>query len=325
VRSAIEEGGTKLNMTAMTGGARLTYIFDNIFIPAMAQLNPLQGLNEEDIRIAMRNSKGAKTWLFIPEDTFEVLAKRQVQQLEPPSVQCVELVVAELQTLCGECELLDIRKYSNLPMEINNVVRGLLQGFAQPSLQMVRNLVAIESEFINLQHPDFVQVTKTVAASDESSQAGMQQAEADIRAAKSREQGFFKSFFAKEQAQGMNSGGRLQVEEKLGVAADQMTVREQRGLDLLKGMIEVYFSIIRRKICDQVPKAIMSMLVNRTKEQLYGVLVAKLYNQERLDYLLSETDEVVHRRRQLFEIHAMLAKAMEALDEVQGIGTKVVM
>ena len=30
----------------------------------------------------MRNAKGANTWLFIPEDTFEVLVKRQVVQLE---------------------------------------------------------------------------------------------------------------------------------------------------------------------------------------------------------------------------------------------------
>ena len=61
-------------------------------------------------------------------------------------------------------------------------------------------------------------------------------------------------------------------------------------------------------------------------QKLYGsVLVAKLYSAESIDRLLSETDEVVTRRRHLLEIEAMLTKAMTALDEVQGIGTKVVM
>jgi len=325
VKSAIDIGGAQLNLKSMTGGARISFIFDDIFVPAMAKLNPLEGLSEEDIRITMRNSKGAKTWLFIPEDTFEVLAKRQVKQLELPALQCVELVVAELQTLCAECEMGDIKRFVSLPHEINNVVRGLLQGFAQPTLQMVRNLVAIETESVNLQHPDFVQVTKTVAASDDTSEAGKNMAQAAERASKSKEQGFFKSFFNKNEKGEPLQGGRLKVDDRLTVGQQDITVREQRGLDLLKGMLEVYFSIIRRKVCDQVPKAIMLMLVNRLKEQLYGVLVAKLYSQDRLDQLLDETEEVVTRRRHLLEIEAMLSKAMQALDEVQGIGTKVVM
>ena len=169
-------------------------------------------------------------------------------------------------------------------------------------------------------------MTKTIAANDEDSQAGKQHAEQAEREKKSKEQGFFNKFFANKNERGRDfTRGQLKVDEHLSVGADEITVREQRGLDMLKGMIEIYFSIIRRKLCDQVPKAIMAMLVNRTKEQLYGVLVAKLYSAESIDRLLSETDEVVTRRRHLLEIEAMLSKAMAALDEVQGIGTKVVM
>jgi len=162
VRQSIDVGGVKLNMKTMTGGSRLSFIFDDIFIPSMGKLNPLEGLTQEDIRITMRNSKGAKTWLFIPEDTFEVLAKRQLKQLEMPILNCVELIVAELQSLCGECEMGEIKRFSNMPEEINAVVRGLLQSFAQPCLQMVRNLLNVELGMINPQHPDFVEVIKTI-------------------------------------------------------------------------------------------------------------------------------------------------------------------
>lgn len=148
---------------------------------------------------------------------------------------------------------------------------------------------------------------------------------ADDRAQRSKDQGFLKTFFANQQKSSGAPAGKMKVEEHLSVSSEGITVREQRGLDLLKGMLEVYFSIIRRKVCDQVPKAVMAMLVNRLKDQLYGVLVAKLYSSERIEHLLKETDEVVNQRRHMREVHSMLSKAMEALDEVQGIGTKVVM
>ena len=174
-------------------------------------------------------------------------------------------------------------------------------------------------------------MTKTISQNDEQSDAGQQKAAQNEREKKSKEQGFFKNFFANKNEHGRGQDqqfrvqGQLKVDEHLSVGADEITVREQRGLDLLQTMIEVYFSIIRRKMCDQVPKAIMAMLVNRLKEQLYGVLVARLYSVDRIDHLLSETEEVVTRRRHLKEIEAMLSKAMHALDEVQGIGTKIVM
>jgi len=218
----------------------------------------------------------------------------------------------------------DIKRYAQMPMEVMGVVRGFLQSFTQPTLTMVRNLVAIETEHINLGHPDFVEVTKNVSASDDDSEAGAKAREQEDRLKNSKEQGFFSNFFNNKDSQKRATGGPMRVDQHLTVGAEGISVREQRGLDLLKGMIEVYFSIVRRKLCDQVPKTIMAMLVNRLKDQLYGILVAKLYNASNIDTLLAETDEVVNRRRQLKEIHAMLTKAIEALDEVQGIGTKVV-
>lgn len=39
-----------------------------------------------------RNATGPKAALFVPESAFEILVKKQIQQLESPSLLCVEQV-----------------------------------------------------------------------------------------------------------------------------------------------------------------------------------------------------------------------------------------
>ena len=119
VKCAIDGSTKPLNSKMMVGGARISFIFDEVLVPDMAALDALSGLTDEDIRTAIRNTQGAKTAIQgFSEDALELLAKRQVSQLAAPAMRCVELVMAELQTLCGECEMKDIRKVSNLPMEV---------------------------------------------------------------------------------------------------------------------------------------------------------------------------------------------------------------
>lgn len=57
----------------------------------MARLNPLYSLSDEEIRMAMRNSQGTNTWMFIPQSSFERLAVRQIEQLLEPSIQACDV------------------------------------------------------------------------------------------------------------------------------------------------------------------------------------------------------------------------------------------
>ena len=45
-----------------------------------------------EIRTMMRNLAGLKSTLFVPQETFEMLIKRQINRLTGPSHECVELV-----------------------------------------------------------------------------------------------------------------------------------------------------------------------------------------------------------------------------------------
>lgn len=61
-------------------------------------------LTNEDIRTALRNATGPHIGLFIPESSFEQLAKAQITRLEDPSVRCLDLVYEELLKIVSSAE-----------------------------------------------------------------------------------------------------------------------------------------------------------------------------------------------------------------------------
>ena len=91
-------------LTELYGGARISFIFNEIFGKKLKELDPFEGLSDEDIRTAIRNATGPRPSLFVPEASFEILAKRQIGLLEPLGLQCVEMVYEELHRLTAMCE-----------------------------------------------------------------------------------------------------------------------------------------------------------------------------------------------------------------------------
>lgn len=85
------------------GGARIYYIFNNVFGQALDTIAPCSNLSNHDIRTAIRNSTGPRPSLFVPEIAFDLLIKPQIKLLEPPSLKCVELVYEELMKICHNC------------------------------------------------------------------------------------------------------------------------------------------------------------------------------------------------------------------------------
>lgn len=101
--SSIE--GTKVDISTkeLSGGARIYYIFNDVFGQALASINATHNLDNQDIRTAIRNSTGPRPSLFVPEVAFDLLVKPQIKLLEAPSLRCVELVYEELVKICHNC------------------------------------------------------------------------------------------------------------------------------------------------------------------------------------------------------------------------------
>lgn len=101
--SSIEGTNVDISTKELSGGARVYYIFNDIFGHALASIDSTQNLDNQDIRTAIRNSTGPRPSLFVPEIAFDLLVKPQIKLLEAPSLRCVELVYEELVKICHNC------------------------------------------------------------------------------------------------------------------------------------------------------------------------------------------------------------------------------
>jgi len=185
---------------------------------------------------------------------------------------------------------------------------------------MIRNLIKIEQSYINCKHPDFLKATHAYQAIQAPNKKGE---------VPQSQHGFFVQFFGPEARKDESVMGKVKDAASaagkavFGEAGSSWTAREKRGVEMIKVLLDVYFSIVRRKVCDHVVKAIMGLLVNPMKEQLHGHLVAQLYKEDKFDSLLEETLEVVERRKLLKEMLKKLEKANALLDDVHEVGKTI--
>ena len=82
----------------------------------------------------------------------------------------------------------------------------------------------------------------------------------------------------------------------------ELSEREQMECELIRRLIISYFSIVRETIQDQVPKAIMCLLVNHIKQEIQNRLVVKLYNENMFDELLQEDETIQAEREKCIEL-----------------------
>ena len=146
----------------LSGGARICYIFHHTFTEALRAIEPLEDLSRSDILHAISNAMGPRPALFVSEIAFELLVKKQIRLLLPPSLQCVELVYEELQRII-QYALSHIRDFQRFPVlrdRVNHVVMDLLRQRQPITNVMVENLISIELAYINTNHPDFVGGTR---------------------------------------------------------------------------------------------------------------------------------------------------------------------
>lgn len=156
------------DLDQLAGGARLNYIFHDWFAETLSKFDTLDGLSDQEIRIAIRNATGPKASLFVPEGAFEVLVRKQIRKLLQPSLQCVDQVYEELQRMVERCELPEMSRFAALRTRILDVVSQVLKRCLGPTTQMIHNLIAMELAYCNTSHPDFRAKAALLASGDPS-------------------------------------------------------------------------------------------------------------------------------------------------------------
>ncbi|KAI5329209.1 hypothetical protein L3X38_028606 [Prunus dulcis] len=86
----------EMSTKELSGGGRIHYILQPIFVKCLEEVDPCDDLTDDDIRMAIQNASGARNALFVLEVPFEFLVRRQNARLLDPSLQCLRFVYDEL-------------------------------------------------------------------------------------------------------------------------------------------------------------------------------------------------------------------------------------
>lgn len=95
-----------------------------------------------------------------------------------------------------------------------------------------------------------------------------------------------------------------------------LTDREAMETELIRALISSYFNIVRESIADQVPKAIMHLLVNHCKDVVQNRLVSELYKEGLFEELLYEDDGVKKEREKCEKLLSTYREAAKIIGEV---------
>ncbi|KAF8251448.1 dynamin-2 [Wilcoxina mikolae CBS 423.85] len=95
-----------------------------------------------------------------------------------------------------------------------------------------------------------------------------------------------------------------------------LTDREQLETELIRRLISSYFNIVRETIADQVPKAIMHLLVNHSKDAVQNRLVTELYREDFFNDLLYEDDNIKAEREKCERLLETYRQAARIVNDV---------
>jgi dynamin 1-like protein len=156
-RTVLEGNNNELSSTELSGGARISFVFHELYSNGVKAVDPFDIVKDVDIRTILYNSSGSSPALFVGTTAFELIVKQQIKRLEDPSLKCVSLVYDELVRILSQ--LLGktlFRRYPGLKEKMHGVVIAFFKKAMDPTNKLVRDLVNMEACYINTGHPDFL-------------------------------------------------------------------------------------------------------------------------------------------------------------------------
>jgi len=86
---AIKGRNTIETATALRGGARIKYIFNNSYGTTLMQFEDSKELNDEEIRIAIRNAQCLEPVIFLSEASYSSIIRMMIHKIAQMPLDCV--------------------------------------------------------------------------------------------------------------------------------------------------------------------------------------------------------------------------------------------
>lgn len=322
----------------LSGGARVSFVFHEVFKNGIDSLDPFDQIKDSDIRTIMYNSSGSAPSLFVGTEAFEVLVKQQIKRFEEPSLRLVNLIFDELVRMLKQ--ILSQPKYGRYPAlreSMSNQFINFLKEAMIPTNKFVIDIIASEQTYINTAHPDLLTGQEAMAMVQEKLHPPVQQQIAvDPKTGKplppnkqpmqqqptqpvvattleTKQNGFFGGFFTSKNKKKLAA---LESPPPVLKATGQMTEREVSETEIIKLLITSYFNIVKRTVADLVPKALMLKLIVKSKTDIQKVLLEKLYGNNKIEDLTKENELTIQRRKECQRMVDVLRNASEIVSSV---------
>ncbi|QLG72667.1 hypothetical protein HG535_0D03750 [Zygotorulaspora mrakii] len=315
----------ELSSQELSGGARISFVFHEVFKNGVDALDPFDQIKDSDIRTIMYNSSGSAPSLFVGTDAFEVLVKQQIKRFEEPSLRLVNLVFDELVRMLKQ--IISQPKYARYPAlreAISNQFVEYLKEAIIPTNDFVVDIVNAEQTYINTAHPDLLKGSQAMTMVEE--KLHPRQPAVDPKTGKAlanqppvkplqaeEKSGFFGGFFSTKNKKKLAA---LESPPPVLKASGQMTERETMETEVIKLLISSYFCIVKRTIADIIPKALMLKLIVKSRTDIQKVLLEKLYGNQDIEDLTKENDITIQRRKECKKMVEILRHASDIVSSV---------
>ncbi|KAI7906174.1 Dynamin central region-domain-containing protein [Cokeromyces recurvatus] len=328
-RTIIDGNSNDLTSFELSGGARISFVFHELYANGVKSIDPLEQIKDVDIRTILYNSSGSSPALFVATTAFEVIIKQQIKRLEDPSIKCINMVYDELVRILSQ--LLNkqfFKRFPALKERFYQVVLSFFKKALNPTSKLVTDLVSMEACYINTAHPDFLSGHQAIAlvneqlqhknsSTDKQQPQNRQQQLATVNnlTVDNNDSSFFGSFFSGPK-KAKKGSALMEAPPTTLKAVGALSEREFMETEVIKLLIQSYYNIVKRTMIDMVPKAIMLNLVNHAKEELQRELLAELYKADVLTDLLQESEFTQQRRKECKKMIEALQKADEIVGSV---------
>lgn len=333
-RTVIDGNSNDLTVNELAGGARISFVFHELYSNGVKAIDPFDMVKDTDIRTILYNSSGSSPALFVGTTAFEVIVKQQIKRLEDPALRCCSLVYDELVRILAQllAKNASFRRFPALRERFNTVVIHFFKKCMAPTTKLVSDFVAAQAVYLNTGHPDFISGHKAMEIVNERLNPPQPphdpkkpnphaiNNDKDLDVNLKNEQGFFGSFFQKNP--GANNPA---VKAKKALmeapppslkASGQFSQREQLETEVVKLLIQSYFNVVKVETISMVPKCIMLNLVTQSKDQMQKELLQEIYRPDVLEELMKESDHVVARRKECVKMISALETASEIIATV---------
>lgn len=286
----ISEASTELH-----GGAKIRDILLGKFIRQLKLIDPLDGIDDQDIKSAISSATGVRSSLFIPDLAFEMLLKTQIKRLLDPSLEIMREVYEQLKILSSSIPIIETARFPLLQPALLVIVDKVLEDCLAPSQDFISDIIEAQMAYINTYHSDCISVRDALY-------------KAELEAESEMKNQIHETVFDKTKI--------IDHWDKTNEFSEEDR-NELVQIYTIKHLLQSYFEVIKKSIGDYVPKAVMSFLVIKSKEKIQTELISQLYSKDKFDHLFAENSDIPFKRKALEGLQEGLMLASKILSEVR--------